>query len=134
MSELYEKAVAHSTTNVTLVTTTETVVISSGPAGVPYDTCLVHILATCQLTTGVAATAVTPRIRRGTAVTGALVGEGNAVTLGAAAGSTEQFVIEVTERRSQVASVEYSLTLEQTAATGNGTVLQAAIEVEVLSG
>lgn len=134
MPELEEKAVAVSATNVTLTTTSETVIISSAPVKVQRDTCLVHIRAWAQLTTGAATTTVTPRIRRGTAVGGTLVSEANAETVKAAAGSTEPFVIEAIEERSNVDMVQYSLTLAQASATGDGTALQAGIEVEILGG
>lgn len=134
MPELEEKAVSTTLVGATLVTTTETVVVSSGPVKVPMATCLVHIRAWVQLLTGAGTTAVTARIRRGTTTGGALVGIGNAEALKATAGAIEPFVIEVTEQRQNMDVVEYSLTLQQTSATGNGTVGQAAIEVEILGG
>jgi hypothetical protein len=134
MPELEEKGVNFSTTDVTLTTTTETVVISSGRVPVSRQTCQVLVKAWCQLVTGAATTTVTPRIRRGQAVGGALVGEANAETLKAAAAGTEPFVVMAVEDRADVDSVEYSLTLQQASATGNGTVKQALIEVEILGG
>lgn len=134
MAEVLEKQVNYSGTNVTLTTTSETLILASGPVKVPAQTCLVHVRAWAQLTTGAATTTVTPRIRRNVGVAGAVVGEANAETLKAAAAGTEPFVVEATEGRSNEDTVEYSLTLAQASATGNGTVLQAAIEVEVLSG
>jgi hypothetical protein len=134
MAEVLEKQVATTTSNVTLTTTGETVIISSGAVKVPSQTCLVHVRAWAQLTTGTGTTAVTPRIRRNTTTSGTLVSEANAETLKAAAGGTEPFMVEATERRSDQDTVEYSLTLQQTGASGDGTGLQAAIEVEILSG
>lgn len=134
MADIQEKIVNISATDVTITTTTETVIISSGGIILPFQTALILIKAWAQLTTGAATTTVTPRIRRGTAVGGTLVGEANAITIGAAAGSNEQFFIMAMEGRSGEQSVEYSLTLQQASATGNGTVLQAGIEVEVLTG
>ncbi len=134
MPELEEKGVNFSTTDVTLVTTAETVVISSGPVPVGRQTCQVLVKAWCQLITGTATTTVTARIRRGTAIGGALVGEANAETLKAAAAGTEPFVVMAAEDRADMASVEYSLTLQQASATANGTVKQALIEVEILGG
>jgi|GEM_PF-5821116 len=115
--------------NVTLVTTTETVILSAPRIPVVRGTMTALILALAQLTTGTGTTAVTPRIRRGTAITDPLVGEANAVTVGAAAGSTEQFLGFASEELTNVASVEYSFTLTQTGATGNGTALMGAILV-----
>jgi len=134
MAELLEKQVQHSTTDVTVTTTSETVAIASGAVKVPSQTCLVHIRAWCQLLLGVGATAVTPRIRRGNSTAGAQIGDAIAEAVKTAAGSSEPFVIEVTERRSNEDTVEYCLTVAQTGATGNGTVQQAAIAVEILSG
>lgn len=134
MADILEKIVNISATDVTITTTTETVIISSGAVILPFNTAQVLITAWAQLTTGAATTTVTPRIRRGTAVGGALVGEANAITIGAVAGSNEQFFIMVTEGRSGEQSVEYSLTLQQASATGNGTALQAGITVEVITG
>src|SRR5262245_1963163 len=54
-------AFATFTTNVTLTTTAETVIVSSGPAVAPRDTINVCVLAWAQLTTGTMTTTVTPR-------------------------------------------------------------------------
>jgi hypothetical protein len=134
MPDVVEKVVDVSGTNVTLVTTAETVIITSPPAKMPLQTARILIRAWAQLTTGTATTTVTPRIRRGTTTAGALVGEATAITVGAAAGSNEAFELTATEERANEESVTYSLTLEQAGATGNGTALQAGIEVEVLNG
>jgi len=119
------------TTNVTLTTTTETVVVSSDPVPAPRQTVNVCVVAWAQLTTGTGTTTVTARIQRGTAATGTVVGEGNAVTIGAAAGSTEQYLAMACEERSNVESLQYNLSLEQAGATGNGTALFGAIVVLV---
>lgn len=116
------------TANVTLTTTTETVIVSTPRRNAPRGDVEVLVWACAQLTTGAATTTVTPRIRRGTAITGTLVGEANAITVGAAAGSTETFCLLETEHVAQTA-VEYSLTLEQASATGNGTALHGSIIV-----
>jgi len=134
MPELEEKQVATLTSNVTLSTTSETVILSSGPVKVPRQTCLVHIRAWAQLVTGVATTTVTPRIRRGTSTSGALVGLAGAETLKVAVAGNEPFVMEAIEQRSNQDTVEYSLTLQQANATGDGVAVQAAIEVEILGG
>lgn len=124
-------AFATFTANVTLTTTTETSLVNSGPATAPRATVNVCVLAWAQLTTGAATTTVTPRIRRGTAATGTLVGEANAVTIGAAAGSTEQYWAMACEDRSDVESVTYNFTLAQASATGDGTAVQGGILVLV---
>lgn len=120
-----------SATDVTLTTTAETVIIASGPALVTKETVNVCVFAWAQLTTGTNTTTVTPRIRRTALVGGTLVNEANAITLGAAAGSKEQFYAMACEDRSGIATVEYNLTLAQAAASADGTALQAGIFVFV---
>jgi hypothetical protein len=117
------------TTNVTVTTTSETIAVTSAPVTLNYQTALIFIMAWCQLTTGTATADVTPRIRQGSLVTGTLVGEANAVTVGAAAGSTEQFLMMAAEERFGENTVVYNLTVQQGSATGNGTILQASILV-----
>ncbi|HEY2938148.1 MAG TPA: hypothetical protein VGJ25_16210 [Gaiellaceae bacterium] len=119
------------TTDVTLTTTTETSVVASAECSTAAATSRVTVLAWAQLTTGTATTTVTPRIRRGSAATGTLVGEATAVTIGAAAGSTEQFLAIVTEERQATDRVQYNFTLQQASATGNGSALQGGIIVIV---
>jgi hypothetical protein len=116
------------TTNVTLTTTAETVIISSNLTATPRDEAEVVVLAYAQLTTGAGTTAVTPRIRRGTATSGTLVNEANAETIGPAAGSTAPYFAMFTEQR-PTSSLQYSLTLSQTGASGNGSALQACMLV-----
>lgn len=118
------------TTNDTLTTTTETVVctVTGVTTGRRQD---VRLRGWAQLTTGTNTTAVTPRIRRGADATGTLIGEANAVTIGAAAGGTESFAIEATDPAVDTSGATYVLTLQQAGATANGTALQANLEATV---
>jgi len=134
MADIAEKGVTSRTTNVTLTTTTETAIVTSPLVPVPLATALIVIRAWVQLTTGAGTTGVTVRIRRGSDTTGTLVGEANVETAKAVAGSTEPFSITVSEARQDLHMAEYTLTLQQAAATADGTALQATIEVEVLNG
>ena len=134
MPEVNEKVVTTTELSAAVVTTGETVMISSGPVKVPTQTCLVHVRAWAQLTTGAGTTAVIPRIRQGTTITGAIVGSANPEEVKVTAGGTEPFVMSAIEGQSGQDTVEYSFTLQQVGATANGTRQQAAIEVEILSG
>jgi len=127
--EIYGAKSVTSATNVTLTTTTETVIVTSDPIHLTYPSQRFIIIAYVQLTTGAGTTTVTPRIRRTALVGGALVGEANAETIKVTAGGTEPFFIMVSEERTGVESVVYSLTLAQASATGDGTALQATILV-----
>jgi len=132
MADIKEVAFNHSVADITIPTITETVAISSGPVSLPFHACHVIILAWCQLVSGTGTTNVTPRIRRGNTTAGALVGEANAEVIKTAAGSREPFMIMVHEERAGEEAVEYCLTIQQTAATADGIVNQAAIIVLVL--
>lgn len=117
------------TTAVALVTTAETLIITSPP--VEYSSGQPQAIVICwgQLTTGVGTTTVTPRIRRGNLVTGPLIGLANAENVKVAAGGTEPFFIMLTELPPIGDLLQYSFTLQQAAATGNGSCIQASIAV-----
>ena len=134
MSEVLEKEVKYAGANITAIAAAETVVLASSEVTVPVHTCLVHIRAWGQMTSGVGTTGIIARLRRGSDVTGQVITEANSATLAAAAGGNEQVLIEATERRSNVAGVSYCLTVEQVAATDNGTFLQGVLDVEILTG
>lgn len=121
-------AYATCTTDVTLTTTTENIACSSPALAVPRGEANVVVVCYMQTTTGAGTTGVIPRIRRGTAITGTLVSEENTITIAAAAGSTETHAMQVSEERAATA-VEYSCTMDQVGATGNGTVLYSSILV-----
>jgi len=132
MADIREVAVNFSTTDVTLVNDAETVIISSGRAVMPFRTHRVLVFAWAQLLIGTSATHVIPRIRRGTAVGGTLVGDAVSEEIKTAAADREPFFIMASEQRANEESVEYSLTLEVTAGAANSTANQAAIAVLVL--
>jgi hypothetical protein len=124
---------AVSASNVTLVTTAETVIISSNPMALERPGASFLIKAWAQLTTGTDTATVTARIRRGTTAAGTLVNEANAVTIGAAVTSTEVFTAWAMEQRADESQVQYCLTLTMNSASANGTALQAGIEVTQLA-
>lgn len=134
MSEVLEKQVKYSSANIAVSTTDEVGLMGSGDVPVGVQTCLVHIRAWCQMTSGTGTTGITARLRRGEAGNNVVVGEANGVTLAATAGGNEQVVVEAVERRENVGSVSYDFSVQQAGATGNGTFLQGLIEVEILTG
>lgn len=131
MADVAEAAVGFATANVTLTTSAETVVVTSDEIFLPRRNHRVLVHGLAELTTGGSTTAVTPRIRRAS-LTGALVGEANAITIGAAAGSTEIFEKCVVDDVDNLDSVIYVLTLAQTGAAADGTSLSACIKVLAL--
>lgn len=124
---------AVSAANVTTVTTAETVAIASGTMAQERPVANYLIKAWAQVTTGANTTTVTPRIRRGSAATGTLVNEANAITIGAAAGSNEVFTAWAYDTQSDVNQASYCFTLAAAGADANGAILQSGIEVTQLA-
>lgn len=119
------------TTNVTLTTTTETVIATLSGVSSPRAGVKIRLHGWYQVTLGTATTAVTTRIRQGTGITGTLIQEANAEQISTAAASSEGHSIDVEDTLGEVANVSYVLTVEQTAATANGTVLQAQLRATI---
>lgn len=112
----------------TLTTTSETVVATLDAPSPNRAGVIVTVRGWAQLTSGTGTTAVTPRIRRGTTVSGDLVGEGNPVDV--TAGDTADHSITTDDPPGEVSSLNYVLTLEQTGATADGTAVQASLSAE----
>jgi hypothetical protein len=118
--------------NDTIVTTAETVLCTLSGVSTGRQAS-VQLRGWAQVTTGTATTALTPRIRRGVDATGVLIGEADPVTIGAAAGGTENLYVEAEDIGVDLSNATYVLTVVQTAATGNGTGLQASLEAQIQS-
>jgi hypothetical protein len=107
---------------VSVPTTTETVLATIGPfnenqvtpsQGIAFD-------GNINLLAGTGATAATVRVRQGTGITGALVGVAQVQTV--TAGNTVNIPIAELDPTLVQVGAQYSVTVQQTAATGNGTV------------
>jgi hypothetical protein len=107
--------------NATLVTTAETVVATTGPINLLIDAALVALYWLVFVTTGAGTGQLTYRIRRGTTTAGTLV---NALAWQDAAAASTAYVRGgcYVDSPGSVAEQVYSLTMQQTGATGNGTV------------
>lgn len=110
-------------TDVNVVTTNETAAITTAPVSVTLDGDPIYISGSLNFTTGASTTSVTVRCRRGVGVAGALVQETEPYTIGAAANATIPFGFQ--DIPGAVAGQQYTITIQQTAATGNGTVNNA---------
>lgn len=130
MSEVSEVEAGHATADTAIVTTAETVAVSTGEVLVGPGAKRVVLLGWAQVTTGAGATSVTPRIRRGTAVTDTLVDEANAQAQ--AASTAAHLNIFAIDDDPGEGKFRYSLTVAQAGATGNGTISQAGILAIVL--
>lgn len=114
-----------------LVTVAETVVATLSGVSVSRPGQSVRLRGVATVTTGVATTALTLRARRD-GLAGALVGEAIVDQVEAAAGSTETHEIAVTDAApGEIAGATYVLTVQQTAATGNGSAVHANLHAEI---
>lgn len=112
--------------DVTLVTTTETVIATLSGVSTPRKRDIT-LKGWAQITTGTNTTGVTLRIRRGTTTSDTLVGEANTEQVSAAAGSTEGHDVETIDPGIDMAAGSYVLTAQLVAATANGASLQATL-------
>lgn len=118
----------------TLVTTAETQILYSGRVYLPFQSIRSIIKCWVQVIGGTAITTLTARIRKGNGITGTEVGTPQAMQFNAGAGNCQEFSRIVSETLNNVEFADYSLTLTQAAATGNGTVANAAMEVDIING
>lgn len=115
---------------VNIPTTTETVVATLGPfnenqaapaQGVAFD-------GNINITTGTGATGVVVRVRAGTTGTGTLIGVAQTQT--ATAGQTINIPIAELDPTLVQANAQYVVTIQQTAASANGTVNRAVFSCQ----
>jgi hypothetical protein len=128
-SQVYSSFV---TSAVTVTTTTETVVATVVVPATPSGGGKVVIDGWCQLTLGTGTTAVTPRIRRGTTITGTLIGVATATGAAQTAITTEDIEIHVDDTPGEAVNISYVLTVQQTGAGANGSAVQAEIKATVV--
>lgn len=132
MAQLTEVSAVQALADTAIVTVAETVAVTSDAVYLPGKSSRVIVVARALVTLGASTTAVTPRVRRGTLITDTLVGEANAEQIKTAAGSTEPFDALAIEDVVDLDQVTYVLTVQQTAASANGSILSASILVLVL--
>ena len=130
MAELLEAEVGRRTTALAVVTTTEIVCATTAPLAPPRPGVRARLRRLVELDSGADTSAVTIRIRRGTTITGTLVSE--AIAEETTAALAETWVVSALDSLGDVASVQYVVTIQQTAATANGTVDNATIEVDLI--
>lgn len=124
-----QKLSTKKTADTILVTVAETDVVEVGDITTGGPGKKVRVSGWAQVTAGVGTTAITAKIKEGRGTAGAVVGEGNPVTV--VAGNTIEVEVETEQQPGDVDHQAYTLTIQQTAATGNGTVLQAEVVAEV---
>lgn len=114
---------------VPVVTTTETVALVTPPVSTTFGSDAIEIEGMVNLTAGTGTTAAVLRIRRGNGITGTVVRAADTDTI--AAGSSESFLVQGVDTPGDVAGQVYSITVQQTAASANGTINGASSCVAV---
>ena len=107
--------------SVSIPGTTETVALVGPLLQTPKDTSIIVALVSLAFTVGTSGTAMTARVRLGSAVGGAQVGQPYVYT-GLSAGQQQYICFQVSLAAQQTDYVQLCVTLQQTAATGPATV------------
>lgn len=108
-----------------IVTTTELQVAVVTLPTLPFDFAQVLLFASITITSGTGTTAFQARIRQGNGITGLPIY--NSGNLSITAGNTGAAPLVGFDTPGSVAGQQYSLTVQQVAATGNGTVISASL-------
>lgn len=119
---------SESSTDQPVVTTAETVVGTLSGITTSRPGVTLKLKATLQITLGANTTGLTIRIRRDS-LTGTVVNEANVTQIGTAAGSTETIDTMCDDPISgEINNATYVVTIQQAAATANGSVLYSYLE------
>lgn len=132
MSSVTQKQVGIAAAAVTLVTTAETLIAYSGRVEIQYQTIRSVIRGWANVTWGTGTTSAILRFRRGNGLTGTIVATTGNVNVTAA--QTTAIDLQFAEQIINGEFNDYSLTIQQNAATANGTVNLAQIECEMING
>jgi len=131
---LYQEDIQVPATPITVLTTTETLAASSLQVTTPNPNGKAAVRAWCDFTVGAGTTAITLTLYLGNAIGGTVVGTRTPEAGDFTPGSTAHFEIEAVYMFSNVGDVQFVMSIQQTGATGNGTVQAALIDTKVLSG
>jgi len=120
--------------NVTLVTTAETTGLSSNALHGPFGTCKVKVSGVALISTGTGVTGVQVRVRRNQSAENIVLNPGTQ-TIAAAASTIIAVPFAFNDSVPDGRDLVYSLTVQQVAATGNGSILTGTeIDSTVISG
>lgn len=126
MGVRFPSVFSNSIVNPAISTTAETVIATTPPFSPPIDAAQVIIHVVCSITIGTAGATLTLTIRRGPLVTSPLV-QVHQPGITVVAGNTLGFGAFYVDTPGAVGGQQYSLTATVGSATGNSTVLDAAI-------
>ena len=116
----------HAAPAATITGSTELVAVTSNGVNTGAPGARVMIRGYLNATAGTVGTTLTIRIRRGTSITGTLVGQADVFTI--VASTINQLAILAVDSPGEVAQQQYVVTVQQGAGAGNGTLNDAGIE------
>jgi hypothetical protein len=119
---------------VSVPTTAETLVTVGRAVSLPTGNGKAVVRGWVEMTIGAGTTAITLTIYEGTAIGGPVVGQKIPDAGSFTPGSNATFEAEFIDMLSEVTGAQYCMSVLQTGATGNGTVLAALLDTKVLSG
>lgn len=120
---------AQISSSVTVTTTTETVVLTLPGVSTNGAQDQVFVSGSLAMLLGTAATTLTIRVRRGTGITGTVVGVAEVDT--AIPAETDGFPFDALDIPGEVAGQAYVVTVQQASATGNGSVTTCAGQISL---
>lgn len=120
----------NNSTNQTILTTTETIILTSPLVEIVKDNGFVIIWFYSATLPGTAATSLTLRIRKGATLSGAVIG--NPQANGVTAGIQYQTISIQVDTYALAGQVQYVATAQLGAATGNSTVADATLAIMTL--
>jgi hypothetical protein len=132
MSQLYAMECAFTSSAATILPTTELALVTTNPIPLDFPNCAFACKGWFQMTTAADATGVRIAVRRGSGITGSLVGLQTVFTNAAAV--VRELNIVVKDQVNQVGEQQYTLTVLQSGGAANGALIQAGLEVAQLSG
>ena len=119
-------------TPATVTTTSETPAVTGNFVNPPFQNAKAVVQGMLVLTLGTGATAVTVRLRRNPNAENVAIGASQPVT--GTAGQTVPYVFNASDAPIGPGPVQYQLTVQQTGASGNGTVSFANVTTFLISG
>ena len=132
MSQVFSADSVNAYVNTTLTLTTETTAITGNFLSPPFQNAKASVKGLIYFTTGAGTTSVTIRVRRNpNAESVNLSGLSN---LNVSAPATYAMPFQVADPIPDARPVQYTVTVQQNGATGNGNITFASIETMLISG
>lgn len=132
MSQVFSADAVNNTASTTVTTTSETTAVTGNFLNPPFQNAKAFVEAELALLVGSSTTSVTIRIRRNPTAENVVVASMAGVTV--TAGNTVALSLQAADAIPDGRPVQYAVTVQQAAATANGTINFANIGTTLISG